>query len=114
MQTRLTRALGLVHPIVSAPMALVAGGRLASAVSRAGGLGLVGGGFAGQLGGEPDLAVELELAREEKFGVGFITWALARASAALDQTLATGPAAVFLSFGDPLPFAARIRAAGAM
>jgi nitronate monooxygenase len=114
MKTRLTEALGLVHPIVSAPMALVSGGRLASAVSRAGGLGLVGGGFAGVLGGEPDLAAELDLARGEKFGVGFITWALARAPAGLELGLAAGPVAAVLSFGDPFPFAGRIRAAGAM
>ena len=114
MQTRFTRAFGVAHPVVCAPMALVAGGRLASAVSRAGGLGLVGGGFAGQLGGEADLAPELELARGEKFGVGFITWALARNPAALDLVLAAGPVAIFLSFADPLPFAGRILAAGAM
>ena len=47
MQTRLTERYRLAHPIVSAPMALVSGGRLAAAVSAAGGLGLIGGGYAG-------------------------------------------------------------------
>ena len=42
--TRLTDRLGIAHPIVSAPMALASGGALAAAVSRAGGLGLIGGG----------------------------------------------------------------------
>ena len=114
METRLTRTLGLVHPVVCAPMALVTGGRLASAVSRAGGFGIVGGGYAGLLGGEPDLATEIDLAGGEKFGVGFITWALAKRPDPLDLALSAAPAAIFLSFGDPLPFAARIRAAGAM
>src|SRR2546428_10620695 len=53
MRTRFTEAFGIPYPIVCAPMALVTGGRLPAAVSRAGGLGIVGGGFAGPLGGEP-------------------------------------------------------------
>lgn len=45
LHTRLTRALGLRHPVLSAPMAFAGGGALAAAVSRAGGLGLIGGGY---------------------------------------------------------------------
>jgi nitronate monooxygenase len=37
--------LGIRYPIVSAPMGMVAGGRLAAAVSEAGGLGLIGPGY---------------------------------------------------------------------
>src|SRR5438132_10884282 len=73
--------------MLSAPMALVAGGRLVAAVSDAGGLGILGGGYAGALGGEPDLAQELRLVEGRKFGVGFITWALDRAPQALDEVL---------------------------
>ena len=36
--TRLTGRLGIRHPIIQAPMAVAAGGKLAAAVSRAGGL----------------------------------------------------------------------------
>ena len=43
--TRLTERFGLEAPIVSAPMAMAAGGRLAGAVSEAGGLGFIGGGY---------------------------------------------------------------------
>ena len=84
MRTRLTDAFGFAHPILCAPMALVTGGRLAAAVSAAGGLGIIGGGYAGILGGEPDLQQEIDLARGQKFGVGFITWALTRAPNMLD------------------------------
>jgi nitronate monooxygenase len=94
-------------------MALVTGGRLAGAVSSAGGLGIVGGGYAGTLGGEPNLQQELELVRGHTFGVGFITWALARAPHLLDEALAYRPACMFLSFGDPAPFADTIRKSGA-
>lgn len=45
LSTRLTEFFGIEHPILLAPMALVSGGRLASAVTAAGGLGLVGGGY---------------------------------------------------------------------
>jgi nitronate monooxygenase len=59
-------------------MAYVTGGKLAAAVSRAGGLGIVGGGYAGTVGGEPDLETELAQAKSGKFDFGFITWALER------------------------------------
>ena len=113
ISTRLTERFGIRHPIVCAPMALVTGGALAAAVSRAGGLGIVGGGYAGTLGGEPDLETEIARAKSGKFGVGFITWALARAPEMLTKALKHSPFCVFLSFGDPRPFAAQIRDAGA-
>lgn len=113
LTTRFTDTTGVRHPLVCAPMALVTGGRLAAAVSRAGGLGLVGGAYAGTLGNEPDLRQELELASGERVGVGFITWALEQMPRMLDLALEFSPPYVFLSFGDPQPFADRIRAGGA-
>lgn len=113
ISTRLTERFGLRHPILCAPMGLVTGGELAAAVSNAGGLGIVGGGYAGTLGGEPDLQAELARAKPGKFGVGFITWALERAPNVLTQALQSSPFCVFLSFGDPRPFAAEIKGAGA-
>jgi len=113
MRTRLTDVFGIRHPIICAPMALVTGGRLAAAVSSAGGLGVVGGGYAGTLGGEPDLQQELAYVQGHKFGVGFITWALARAPRVLDDVLNHSPYCVFLSFGDPRQFADQIRQSGA-
>jgi len=95
-------------------MAYVTGGTLAAAVSRAGGLGIVGGGYAGTMDGEPDLDAELVEAKSGKFGVGFITWALASAPHMLTHALKYSPFCVFLSFGDPRPFAAQIREAGAV
>lgn len=111
--TRLTKRFGIRHPVVCAPMALVTGGELAAAVSRAGGLGIVGGGYAGTLGGEPDLQAEIARAKPGKFGVGFITWSLARATEMLTKALQQSPFCIFLSFGDPRPFATEIRNAGA-
>jgi len=45
LHTRLTERLGIRHPVLLAPMAGVAGGALAVAVSAAGGLGIIGGGY---------------------------------------------------------------------
>jgi nitronate monooxygenase len=113
MRTRLTEAFGIAYPILCAPMGFVTGGRLAAAVSRAGGLGILGGGFAGTHGGEPDLRQELAQVQGLKFGVGFITWALARAPQMLELTLGHSPSCVFLSFGDPRRFAEQVHASGA-
>jgi len=113
VKTRLTEQFGIRHPILSAPMALIAGGRLVAAVSDAGGLGILGGGYAGALGGEPDLEKELALVKDRKFGTGFISWALDRAPQALEAALKHSPYCVFLSFGEPKPFAEKIRRAGA-
>lgn len=106
--TRLTDRLGLQHPVISAPMGFAAGGALAGAVSAAGGLGLIGGGY-----GDADwLARELAAAGNQPIGCGFITWSLAKNPALLDQALDHSPKAIFLSFGDPGPFAPALRAAG--
>lgn len=114
IQTRLTKRFGIKHPIICAPMALVTGGALAAAVSRAGGLGIVGGGYAGTLGGEPDLDTELSIAKSEKFGVGFITWALSQAPTVLTKALEYSPFCIFLSFGDPSPFTEEIHRTDAL
>jgi len=108
--TRLTRRLKIDHPILSAPMAFAAGGRLAAAVSNAGGLGFIGGGY----GSRDWLAEQFMAAGNAAVGCGFITWSLAKQPALLGQALSHRPKAVFLSFDDPTPFAAAIKHAGAL
>ena len=108
LRTRLTERLGIEHPIVSAPMGLFAGGRLAAAVSRAGGLGLIGGGY-----GDGDwLDRELSAAGNERVGCGFITWSLEKKPQLLEAALARSPAALMLSFGPPGRFAEQIKRSG--
>lgn len=106
--TRLTERLEIEHPILSAPMALAGGGALAAAVTRAGGLGLIGGGY-----GDGDwLRTQYEAAGNTRTGCGFITWSLAKQPHLLGEVLAHRPAALMLSFGDPSPFAGEIAATG--
>src|SRR4051794_29430932 len=100
MKTRLTELLGIEHPILLAPMAFISGGRLAAAVTDAGGLGLIGGGY----GDAEWLQRQSDLADGARVGYGFITWSLARDPELLDMTLAKQPATIMLSFGDLRPF----------
>jgi nitronate monooxygenase len=108
LRTRVTAAFGLSAPILSAPMAGIAGGALAAAVSHSGGLGLIGGGY----GDRRWLEQEFERAGDAKVGVGFISWALARDPGLLDLALERAPKAIFLSFGDVGHFASAISRAG--
>ncbi|MEU9454556.1 nitronate monooxygenase [Streptomyces sp. NPDC048277] len=107
LNTRLTQAFDIEHPVVLAPMDLVSGSRLASAVAAAGGLGMIGGGY----GDREWLKRELAAVNSARVGCGFITWSLARDPDLLDIALEHEPTAVMLSFGDPAPFAERVRAA---
>ena len=102
LKTRLTQKLGIEHPILLAPMGVIAGGKLAAAVSSAGGLGLIGGGY-----GDHDwLEQQFAAAGSARIGCGFITWSMAGKPELLTQALAHKPAALTLSFGDPSPFVA--------
>jgi nitronate monooxygenase len=108
LTTRLTEWFGIEQPILLAPMASISGGRLAAAVTQAGGLGLIGGGY-------PDaewLRSQIDRAQGARVGYGFITWSLAQNPGVLEIALAQRPAAVMLSFGELQPFADRIHAAG--
>ena len=108
LQTRLTRRFGIEHPIVLAPMAPAAGGTLASAVSEAGGLGLLGIGYADWRWFERESA----LVTQSDVGAGFIAWTLPEAPGLLEETLARHPRAMMLSFADPKPYARTIKDAG--
>ena len=107
MRTSLCELFEIEHPVLLAPMAGVSGGALAAAVSRAGGLGLIGGGY----GDAAWLEQECDAAGDARVGVGFITWSLARQPHLLDLALARKPAALMLSFGDFRPFQGQIRQA---
>lgn len=110
LSNRLTRKLNVRYPIVSAPMGFAGGGALAAAVSGAGGLGLIGGGY-----GDPAwLEEQFDAANDHRVGVGFITWSLRKSPSLLTDALKRRPAAVMLSFGDPRPFVDDIRKAGAL
>ncbi|GAU65775.1 putative oxidoreductase [Streptomyces sp. NBRC 110611] len=109
LSTVFTEMFGVRYPIALAPMGGAAGGALASAVSRGGGLGMLGGAY-----GDPEwLAREVPIVAGagEPWGIGFLTWGID--VAVVERALEYGPRAVMLSFGDPSPYAERVRRAGA-
>jgi len=110
--TSITQLLVIDHPVLLAPMDLIADGRLVAAVSAAGGFGILGGGY----GEEKWLVRELDVLNRLKarFGVGFITWSMAKQPRLLDIALERRPVAVMLSFGSPVPFVDLIKRTGAV
>jgi nitronate monooxygenase len=111
-ETPLTALLGIRHPILLAPMDVVASARLTAAVSGAGGLGILGGGYGDRAWLEQEIA-KLKSCTAP-FGIGFITWSMAKQPELLDIALGARPRAIMLSFGDPRPFGPKIRGAGAL
>lgn len=111
LQTWLTDAFSLDVPLVGAPMAGVAGGRLAAAVSAAGALGMVGVGSTTPLewiGGQAEQAA----GTGRPFGIGLMGWALEHAPAQVDAVLAARPRLVSVSFGALQPWVSRLQEAG--
>ena len=112
LNTWLTREWSLGYPLIGAPMANVALGRLARAVTDAGALGSIGIGADDPL---ERIASEAATARgddDAKFCIGTMVWALERRPELFDAVLAEKPFLVSLSFGDVVPYVARARAAG--
>jgi len=106
-----SRSFGLGLPILNAPMGGVAGGALATAVTRAGGLGMIGIGSAGTVA---FLRTETSIPRGEgaRFGVGLIAWAVGRHPELLDEAIGVGPALISVSFGDEWSWVERVHDAG--
>jgi nitronate monooxygenase len=111
LRTPFTDRFSLRVPIVGAPMAGASGGALAAAVSRAGGLGMIGVGAAA----DPAwIAAAAGEARQKAadFGIGLMAWNLARRPAQLDAATAAAPGLVSVSFGDYRPALEPLRRAG--
>jgi nitronate monooxygenase len=112
LYTSLTTAWHLRYPIIGAPMAGVGGGRLARAVSQAGGLGMFG---VGSQTTVEFLAREAAIAggdNQERFGIGLMAWAVEKRPELLDATIAAHPFLVSISFGSPAPYVARLHQHG--
>lgn len=112
LQTFLTTSWGLRYPIISAPMAGAAGGRLARAVSQAGGLGMIG------IGSQTPveyIAREAALARgddEGRFGIGLMTWALEARPELLEAAIQARPFLISISFGSAAPYVEQVHRQG--
>jgi nitronate monooxygenase len=103
-----SRSIGLRVPVVNAPMGGVAGGRLAAAVTAAGGLGMVG---MGSTASTASLQAELQHVRGT-FGIGLVDWVIRKEPGILDAALAAQPTLLSVSFGADLSWVSRAQDAG--
>ena len=108
LSTPWSGSFGLRVPILNAPMGGVAGGRLAAAVTAAGGLGMVG---MGSDGSRELLRAQLRHVRG-KFGIGLVDWVMRTEEGLLEDALAAGPALLSVSFGADWSWVARAHDAG--
>src|SRR4051794_4113218 len=112
LRTHLTEQWALRYPILGAPMVGTANGKLARAITKAGGLGQIG------ISGETPieyLEEESSIARgddDAHFGIGLMIWALERRPELFDAAVAARPFVLSMSFGSPAPYVERAHAAG--
>ncbi|MGO8863674.1 MAG: NAD(P)H-dependent flavin oxidoreductase [Acidimicrobiales bacterium] len=111
LSTAWSEAAGLRVPIVNAPMGGVAGGRLATAISVAGGLGMIG---LGSAGSTKILEREVRYPRAARvgFGIGLVDWVVRRDPALLEAAIEARPVLVSVSFGDDWSWVHPVRGAG--
>ena len=110
IRTRVSELLGIDYPIVQAPMGWIARSQLASAVSNAGGLGIIE-----TSSGELD-AVRGEITRmreltDKPFGVN-IAQAFVRDPSIVEFVVAQDVKFVTTSAGDPTKYTAKLKEAG--
>jgi len=110
VSTRITEMLGIEVPIIQAPMGWIARSQLASAVSNAGGMGIIE-----TSSGELD-AVKLEIEKmrdltDRPFGVN-IAQAFVRDPGIVDFVVERGVSFVTTSAGDPTRYTGALKAEG--
>ncbi|MBP2453782.1 nitronate monooxygenase [Mycolicibacterium lutetiense] len=109
LTTTWSRSMGIDVPIVNAPMGGAAGGRLAAAVSAAGGLGMVG---MGSSATAEQLTAELKQLDGQRFGIGLVHWVTQDRPDLFDVALAARPALLSVSFGVDWDWVRRAHDAG--
>jgi nitronate monooxygenase len=108
LSTTWSTNFGLRVPIVNAPMGGVAGGRLAAAVTAAGGLGMIG---MGSVATRELLAEQLQHV-DGRFGIGMVDWVMRNEAGLLEDALAARPALLSVSFGTEWSWVAKAHDAG--
>lgn len=111
METRLSRLLGIRHPVIQGGLAYLAYAELAAAVSNAGGLGQVTATFVGEAGWLRQEIAKMRRLTEKPFGVNF---ALGRhfSPELLDVVLEEKVPVVSITGGNPEPLLARLAGSG--
>lgn len=110
MRNRITDMLGVEYPIVQAPMGWIARSQLASAVSNAGGMGIIET-SSGQLSEVRDEIAKMRTLTEKPFGVN-IAQAFVRDPDIVQFVVDQGVSFVTTSAGDPNKYCGPLKAAG--
>ena len=110
VRSRVSEMLGVDYPIVQAPMGWIARAQLASAVSNAGGLGIIET-SSGQLDQVREEIRKMADLTDKPFGVN-IAGLFVRDPSIVDFVIAQGVKFVTTSAGDPTKYAVPLRAAG--
>jgi enoyl-[acyl-carrier protein] reductase II len=110
IDTRVSRLLGVRYPIVQAPMGWIARSRLASAVSNAGGLGIIET-SSGELDVVKDEIRRMRDLTDRPFGVN-IAQLFVRDPGIVEFVVGQGVKFVTTSAGDPRRYTAQLKAAG--
>jgi len=110
IKTRITEMLGVRYPIVQAPMGWIARAQLASAVSNAGGLGIIET-SSGELDAVREEIRKMRMLTDKPFGVN-IAQAFVRDSDIVSFVVSQGVKFVTTSAGDPNRYCSALKEAG--
>jgi len=110
VRTRVSELLGVEYPIVQAPMGWIARSQLASAVSNAGGLGIIET-SSGELDNVREEIRKMRDLTDKPFGVN-IAQAFVRDPAIVDFVVSQNVRFVTTSAGDPTKYTSQLKAAG--
>ncbi len=110
IKNRITEMLGVQYPIVQAPMGWIARAQLASAVSNAGGMGIIET-SSGQLGEVREEVKKMRGLTDRPFGVN-IAQAFVRDPGIVSFVIDQGVKFVTTSAGDPQKYCAALKEAG--
>jgi len=110
VQSRVAELLGVDYPIVQAPMGWIARSQLASAVSNAGGMGIIET-SSGELDNVRDEILRMRDLTDKPFGVN-IAQAFVRDPKIVDFVVSQDVRFVTTSAGDPTKYTAQLKAAG--
>ena len=110
IRSRVAEMLGIDYPIIQAPMGWIARSQLASAVSNAGGLGIIET-SSGELDNIKNEITKMRMLTDKSFGVN-IAQAFVRDPKIVDFVIEQGVRFVTTSAGNPAQYTQQLKAAG--
>ena len=110
IRTRITDMLGIEKPIIQAAMGWIARSQLSSAVSNAGGMGIIET-SSGELDAVREEILKMHDLTDKPFGVN-VAQAFVRDPSIIDFVIAQGIKFVTTSAGDPMKYTATLKEAG--